>query len=187
MSLSVKERGETLATFRYIQVQLMETLARWVPTTPEMEVKLLFGAHIWDMAQHADALGKRVHELRMPLQHSLRPVEPYIEVLTALSATRETNQRVAGVYEAVLPCLGERYRHYLERTDALMDAPSVRIVEHILYDQARIIRESTALYAQLPHTPLRDPLWVRKLREMESAIDDMVLHQSNAKSSKGVA
>ena len=38
MSLSVKLRGEYVATFRAIEVHLMEMLAAWVPTTPEMEV-----------------------------------------------------------------------------------------------------------------------------------------------------
>ena len=59
MNLTVQQRGDNVATFRWIEVRLMETLAAWVPTTPEMEVKLVFGAHIWDTAQHADMLGKR--------------------------------------------------------------------------------------------------------------------------------
>ena len=67
MLLNVTERGAHVATFRWIEVRLMETLAHWVPTTPEMEAKLLFGAHIWDAAQHADILGKRTQELRLPL------------------------------------------------------------------------------------------------------------------------
>ena len=73
MTLNVAQRGTHVATFRWIEVRLMETLAAWTPTTPEMEAKLLFGAHIWDAAQHADILGKRAHELRLPLQHSSRP------------------------------------------------------------------------------------------------------------------
>ena len=58
MPLDVKQRGDHVATFRWIEVRLMEILSSWVPTTPEMEVKLLFGGHIWDTAQAADALGK---------------------------------------------------------------------------------------------------------------------------------
>jgi len=186
MSLGVKERGETLATLRYIQVQIMEMLARWVPTTPEMEVKLVFGTHIWDVAQHADALGKRVHELRMPLQHSLRPVEAYMEVLAKLSAAQETGQRVAGMYGGVLPCLANRYRQYLDRTDPLMDAPTVRILDRILHDHPRMLHESEELYSQVPHV-LPNPVWVGELREMESAIDDFVQHPPVAKSTQGIA
>ena len=52
---SVQNRSESLATFRFIHVFLMETLARWVPSTPEMEVNVIFGRHIGDLAQKADA------------------------------------------------------------------------------------------------------------------------------------
>lgn len=185
MSLSVQDRGETLATFRFIQVRLMETLARWVPTTPEMEVKLLFGAHIWDVAQHADALGKRVYELRMPLQHSLEPTAGYLEALQELSAAHETSHRLAGVYEAILPRLGDRYRRYLDRTDALMDAPSVRIIERVLQDHPRMTREYRHLLDELPKLEPADPRWVANLRDMELAIEDFVVHRAAAKSGKG--
>ena len=48
-----------LAPCTYLQTQLAE----WIPTTPEMEVKVLFGRHVWDCARQADAFGKRAFEL----------------------------------------------------------------------------------------------------------------------------
>src|SRR5205823_14228129 len=109
MIISVAERGRFVATMRGVHVALMETLARWVPTTPEMEVKLLFGEHIWDVAQHADALGKRTFELRLPLQHSLRPAQAYAELLADLAATGPSPQRLAVVYDVMLPALAARH------------------------------------------------------------------------------
>jgi hypothetical protein len=103
--------------------------------------------------QHADALGKRVHELRMPLQHSLPPQEGYIAALDELTGAGETSQKLAALYEAILPSLGKRYRSYVDRTDALMDAPSVRIIERILADQSRMIREYKELISALPGLP----------------------------------
>ena len=84
--LTVRERGHFVATLRYVHVSLMETLAAWVPTTPEMEVKLLFGEHSWDVAQHADSLGKRTFELRMPLQKSMRAADGYVDFLASVAA-----------------------------------------------------------------------------------------------------
>ena len=150
MSLSVKQRGTAVATHRHVMVALMETLARWVPTSPEMEVKLLFGPHIWDVAQHADALGKRTHELRMPAQHSLPPVAEYQELLREVDAIGDTGLRIAAFYDVILPGVGARLRGYLELTDDLMDGPTVRIIDRILYDHARMIRESEELRAQFP-------------------------------------
>src|SRR6516165_7743127 len=102
MSLSVQQRAESLATFRFIHVFLMETLARWVPSTPEMEVKVIFGRHIWDLAQQADALGKRTYELRAPLQFSLRPKEEYINFLEDFARINSTPKKIHGFYDVIL-------------------------------------------------------------------------------------
>lgn len=168
--LSVKERGQFVATMRFVQVWLMETLAAWVPTTPEMEVKLLFGEHIWDAAQHADALGKRTFELRLPLQHSLRPANRYVDFLAELAGAGPTPQRIAAVYDVLLPAVAARYRHYLDQTDALSDAPTVRILERDLTDTARMVEASGALRQELPALQLEDRRWTEALREREATI-----------------
>ena len=170
MSLSVKERGIAVATHRYVMVKLMETLARWVPTTPEMEVKLLLGSHIWDAAQHADALGKRTHELRMPLQHSLPPVEEYRKLLDDVDAISDTAARISAFYDVLLPGVGARLRAYLELTDDLMDGPTVRIIDRILYDHARMTRECEQLRAQFPALRPKDRS-ADELRHRERSLD----------------
>lgn len=172
--LTVKERSQFVATMRYVQVWLMETLAAWVPTSPEMEVKLLFGEHIWDVAQHADALGKRTFELRLPLQHSLTPVEEYVDLLNEIAAISPTPQRIAAVYEVVLPALATRYRRYLAQTDALSDAPTVRVLERYLVDLSRMVESANALREQLPALQLNPPSWVNDLRRREAGIERLI-------------
>lgn len=179
MGYTVKERGETLATFRYILVNLMETLAAWVPTTLEMEVKLVFGTYIWDVAQHADAFGKRVTELRLPLQFSLQPSDAYLEVLKELTSAEATNHRVTGICDVMIPALERRYRHYLETTDQLMDAPTVRILERCLADLARMTREGKTLREQITLTV--DEAWVEQLAAKEAAIVDFVVPRRREK------
>jgi len=174
VSLSVRDRGAWVATYRYIHVALMEMLARWVPTTPEMEVKLVFGSHIWYVAQHADALGKRTHELRLALQHSIPPVKEYLSFLDELGGVTETPTRISGMYDVMLPALGSRLRSYLERTDHLMDAPTVRILERILDEDQRMIREGRELRSELPAIGGVDARWVEGLAAAESSIPDPV-------------
>ncbi len=173
MGLTVKQRGQHVATFRFVEVRLMEILAAWVPSTPEMEVKLLFGPHIWDCAQAADALGRRTHELRLPLQHSLAPTAAYLDVLDAVAAAAGAPRRIAAIYDVMLPALAGRYRRYLSRTDALMDAPTVRIIEHILGTEARMIREANELRTQLPALALDDPDWLPRLAALESSVAEL--------------
>ncbi len=174
MGLSVKKRAVAVATFRYIHVALMETLAAWTPTTPEMEVKWLFGEHIWDVAQHADALGKRTHELRQPLHHSLPPVEGYSELLNLVRQEVETPRRVSGYYDALLPGLGARYRKYLEATDLLMDAPTVRIIEQWRDTEFRMIQQSRDVRTELSMSTNLADSWLVALIEKESKIESLV-------------
>jgi hypothetical protein len=175
MTFTVKQRGQHVATFRYVEVRLMEILAAWIPSTPEMEAKLLFGPHVWDCAQAADALGKRAHELRLPLHHTLAPAPAYVAVLDALAATQGASGRIAALYDGVLPRLSERYRRYLAQTDTLMDAPTVRVMERILDDRARMLRDAMALREQMPALRPGDAATVKALTDAESAIAELAV------------
>jgi hypothetical protein len=180
MSLSVKDRAEHVATFRFVQVFLMETLARWTPATPELEVKVLFGRHIWDLAQQADALGKRTYELRAPLQFSLRPTDRYVTFLEDFAKTSTTSEKIDGFYEAILPGLAARYRTYLEQTDRLLDEPTVRIVERILEGFNRMQNEFRQVKSELAKLPNVDNAWLSRLAQQEAAEADIVVHRTAA-------
>jgi hypothetical protein len=177
MSLSVQARAEYVATFRYVQVFLMETLARWTPQTPEMEVKVLFGRHIWDLAQQADLLGRRTYELRAPLQFSLRPIDAYANFLDEFARTDTTPKKLAGFYEVMLPSLEVRYRQYLKQTDHLLDEPTVRVINRILDDFVRMKAESEALRNDLPALRSHDRQWIAQLKTREAADADIVQHR----------
>lgn len=174
MGLSVKERGNAVATFRHIHVEMMEILARWTPSSPEMEVKLMLGEHIWDVAQNADALGKRTRELRMPLQHSRKPAESYADLLADVRKETDTARRLGSFYDVLLPGLAGRYQAYLEQTDALMDAPTVRILEQMQDVQARMMNQCRELRADLPALGQVDGDWLNALRERETRISSIV-------------
>jgi len=180
MGLTVKQRGQNVATFRFVEVRIMEILSAWVPTTPEMEAKLLLGAHIWDTAQAADALGKRTYELRLPLQHSLTPVVGYLELLDDLAAAEGAARRIAAFYDVVLPGLAARYRRYLAQTDALMDAPTVRVIERILETGIRMAREANELRAEMPALKLGDTEWLARLAERERNVAELVVEPEAA-------
>jgi hypothetical protein len=169
--LTVKERGPFVATLRYVHVSIMETLAAWVPTTPEMEVKLLFGEHIWDVAQHADSLGKRTYELRLALQRSIPAADGYVDFLTAVAAIGPTPERLAAMYDVLLPALVGRQQRYLEQTDKLVDAPTVRILQRYFADTARMIETAEALRLELPALKLADRQWAAALQKREAALE----------------
>jgi hypothetical protein len=177
MSLSVKDRAENVATFRFIHVFLMETLARWVPSTPEMEVKVVFGRHIWDLAQQADSLGQRTFELRAPLQFSLRPKDEYVKFLEDFAGAETTPRKIHAFYDVVLPGLAARYQNYLDSTDRLLDEPTVRVIERVLGEFSRMRAESNALRDELPQLRLDDRDWSEQLAHREAAEASIVAHR----------
>jgi hypothetical protein len=152
----------------------METLARWVPSTPELEVKILLGRHIWECAQHADAFGRRTHELRAALHATRQPVDAYCSALKQMAAAQSTGDRIDGIYEVALPDVARRLRGYLDRTDGMVDEPSVRIVERVLADYDRMLEECAAMRRARPDLPAADGQWLAELREAMSAPEDVV-------------
>ena len=142
---TVIDRCRTIATFREVSVKLMEMLALWTPTTPEMEVKVLFGRHIWDLAQQADTLGKRTFELRAPAQFSIPPVTEYEEILATARAASATADRVSIFYEALVPALAARFQQYIDGSDPILDQPSVVILERVIREMNRMCAEAAAM------------------------------------------
>lgn len=146
---TVNDRCRTVATFRHISMQLMEMLAAWTPTTPEMEVKVLFGRHIWDLAQQTDALGKRTFELRQPEQYSLAPSDEYASLLASARGITATGDRVATFYEALIPGLVRRFREYIAGSDPILDQPTLVILERGIREMERQCAEAAQMQASL--------------------------------------
>lgn len=169
MTTSVADRGRTVATFRFVEVRLMEMAAAWTPTTPELEAKVVLGRHIWDFAQHADALGRRTFELRLPLQHSIAAAPEYLALLDETRALEGTVARLDALYEVLLPGLARRYREYLRDTDPLLDAPTVVVLERILAEMDRQREEAAALRRDLG-LPARDGAALREREERATCV-----------------
>jgi hypothetical protein len=180
MTITVRQRADTIGTLRYASVFAMETLAQWVPTTPDLEVKILFGRHIWEFAQHADALGKRTHELRAALHYTVAPLPEYAESLALLRGTDGARERVEAFYDAFLPDLEHRYRRFLAATDPFLDEPSVRIVERILTDLSRMVSESAETRAERVAMTTSGAPTAPRLRQALEDATEFVKHRAPA-------
>lgn len=153
MNMTVNDRARAVGTFRFIEVKLMELVAAWTPITPEMEVKVMFGRHIWDFAQHADALGKRTFELRQK-EHYTLPADPgYVALMNRVAQTQGTAERLSALYEALLPGLVRRYETYIAETDPILDEPTVVIMQRIVADLNRQSAQARALTRELGLAP----------------------------------
>ncbi len=172
MSLAVREKADVIATFRHISVHVMETLARWVPNTAEFEAKTLFGRHLWDFAQHADQFGRRTAELRAALHYSRPPVAGYTDLLNRVRSTTTTPERIAAMYSVLLPDLESRYRAYRDGSDALLDEPSLRIIDRILSDFARMRLDCDVVLQERKQFDTAHPDWVSGVRRAFAAVSE---------------
>lgn len=121
IKLNVKQRANAVGTLRFLSVFLMETLARWIPTTPEMEVKMLLSRQVWRMAQQADRWGRRARELRAPLHYSRAPRPAFLAAFKQLAAVTDTIDRIDAFHDVALPALATAYKGYLAETDHAAD------------------------------------------------------------------
>jgi hypothetical protein len=181
MGLTIRQKADRIGGFRFVSVYLMETLASWIPTTPELEAKVLFGRHVWVFAQHADQLGRRTGELRAPTQYSHPPTQDYRRALTALAGAEDTIGRVAGFYDVFLPDLEQRYRAHMAAVDYIDDEPSLRIIERIVADFARLVRERGDFARERPDLLPSNSSWPARLTVSLAAAPLMVAERSDSK------
>jgi hypothetical protein len=125
--------------WRYAEEWIMMILGGWVATVPELPVKTGLGKIIWDGAQAADALGKRLPELRCGTragQQSSRPgnqgFAEFIQEISAPETPDLTIEKLSGVFDVLKPHLVKAYEKFNSETDQICDAPTIEMLEDII-------------------------------------------------------
>jgi hypothetical protein len=144
-------------------------LGGWLALTPEISAKLLMGRHVWDNAQHADALGRRLPELRAHAQESEPAGEGFIAFMDALESAETpelTVERLVGVYRVLKPHLLAAYERDLASANAVYEPPTRRILGRCAEDERRHIAAGERVLAHLVTTPAaqaRAAAWAARL------------------------
>src|SRR5206468_3183804 len=145
---SVAENARRLLRFFYFERRLMHALGAWTLSIPEFEVKLETGRHIFFHADAARLLRERLGEQEMRIKDidSFRDaeVDRFIEeVLSANSAP----ELLAGIHQVVGKMLVTAYRHHIDDTDPVTDAPTIRCLRRILSDYEPMLAWAEAALA----------------------------------------
>jgi hypothetical protein len=149
---------------------MMRMLGGWIALTPELDVKLLFGRHVWDCAQHADLWGRRLPELRAAAQQSEPANEGVVALLDLVQGTEgpaQTVERVSAVYRVLKPHVATVYERHLAVANPIYEPPTRRILERCLAEERRhaaagehVLRR---LLASDPAQPSRAQAWEQRL------------------------
>jgi hypothetical protein len=132
---TVAENARRLLRFFYLERRLMQALGAWTLSIPEFEVKLESGRHIFYHADAARLLRERLSEQEMRLKDIDNFRDPDIdrfveELLSAESAA----ELLVGIHQVLGRALATAYRHHVDDTDPVTDAPTIRCLRRILTD-----------------------------------------------------
>lgn len=167
-AFSVTENARRIANFRYAELMCMEALAGWPATMPTIKVKLAMGEQAYQDALHADALGRRLPELRdyegahierPPMLRGSDKAEPpnpeFETFIEALHDEEDELLRIVGLYRVLKTHLAVYYRHHMAVTDQVSDGPTVRTLKFILIDEEEHLKFGQAIYEELANTTPR--------------------------------
>jgi hypothetical protein len=169
---SVEHSARLIRHYRYAVERMMRVTGGWLALTPEISAKLLMGRHVWDNAQHADALGRRLPELRAHVQESEPASERVVAFMDALESPEtpeRTVERLVGVYRVLKPHLLAAYEGHLGGANAIYEPPTCRILARCAEDERRHITAGERVLAHLTPTPearARAAAWQARLEAM---------------------
>jgi hypothetical protein len=134
----VEATARRVRNFRYAEEWIMLTLGGWLATIPEVPVKTGLGKIIWESAQAADALGKRLPELRCgraSVSASESANEGFAAVVQGVAEPERpdlTIEKLTGLFDVLKPHLLAVYERTARETDPITDAPSIEILEDLI-------------------------------------------------------
>ena len=131
----VESTGRRLRNFRYAEEWMMMLMGGWLATIPEVPVKTGLGKVIWETAQTADALGKRLPELRCgrkaveASESANEGFAAFVQEVCEPELPNLTIEKLAGVFDVLKPHLIEVYEKTSRETDQICDAPTIDLLE----------------------------------------------------------
>jgi hypothetical protein len=175
----VEAMARRCRNFRYAEEWMMMLLGGWVATIPELPVKTGLGKVIWETAQAADVLGKRLPELRcgkQAIDASESANEGFAGFIQSIAEPERpdlTIEKLAGPFDVLMPHLVDVYERTIRETDQICDAPTIELLEDIVRKRRRHITWGQEVLDQLCNT---DPL--RKRRQARIAQLNAELNES---------
>ena len=183
-AFSVDENARRIIHYRFAENVCMTTAAAWASTSPTVKVKFALGEHCYHDSIHSFWLGQRLPELRVtegadlseaPTLRSSTKAEPpneeFLKFCEALQLQDDQLLRVVGLYRVLKTHLAVYYRHHIAVTDQICDAPTVRILNHILLEEEDHVRWGQAIYEELADTPERR----RAALEWQMHLEDLLV------------
>jgi hypothetical protein len=160
-AFTLAESARRLGSCRWVELRLYEAMGGWVPTIPELDVRLAVGSACRAHAWHAE-------------MWSAAPPEPFdagvSALLDAVAAAEGTLERLVGAYRVVVPRLVATYSAHANHTSAASDGPVARALGLVLVDEVAAWRDGELLVQSL----VDDPAAARRASEHQGRLEAIV-------------
>ena len=171
---SVAENSRRLLRFFYFERRLMQALGAWTLSIPEFEVKLEAGRHIFYHADAARLLRERLHEQETRFKdidgfHHAE-IDRFIEELLNSESAAEL---MVAMHQVIGRALATAYRHHIDDTDPVTDAPTIRCLRRILTDYEPMLDWAEAAIAAYIEGGVSEPalaVWRWHLQRLLASI-----------------
>jgi hypothetical protein len=173
----VEASARRIRNFRYAEEWIMLMLGGWLATIPEVPVKTGLGKIIWEGAQAADALGKRLPELRCGRASvaASESANPGFAALVQAVAEPErpdlTIEKLAGLFDVLKPHLLAVYERTARETDPITDAPTIEILDDIARRTRRHLAWADEVLDRLCDTEERRERRRRRAAELRAQLE----------------
>jgi hypothetical protein len=180
----VDESARRLIHYKFAEDVCMTTAAGWASSMLAIKVKFALGEHLYEDSIHSFWLGQRLPELRVTEDMELSvpptirwsnkaepPNEQFLKFVETMQLQQDQLLRLVGLYRVLKTHLCVYYRHHAQMTDKVCDAPTVRIIEHILLEEERHVRWGQAIYEELADSPEKR----RAALEWQMHLEDLLI------------
>ncbi len=132
---NVAENSRRLLRWFYIERRLAHGLGSWTLTIPDFEVKIETGRHIFWHMDSARRLRDRLLEQEMRKAYVDEFHDSEIDAfMDELLSAADTPELLVGVHQVIGQALSTAYRHHIDDTCPITDAPTIRTIRQILLD-----------------------------------------------------
>lgn len=152
---SVEQNARVLQRYRFLHESLMRIQAGQLPAREDWDLKIALCKHMYEDAEAAQLLRKRIPQLRTSSAVLNREPDASLALLAdELLHARNDLELAEGLFGLIKPALAETYKRHIASTQQIVDQPTIRVLQAILVDLEEQLAWGTAFLAELRQSGL---------------------------------